>query len=110
MFNLDDNENILSREHLPQRFLLQLESPAPDQSVSESRHQEKKPLPKSIQSIDAVRDKAESAAIHQALKSAKYNKSKAAQMLGISRNKLYRKLKQLGLVDYHGHYLEEDNI
>ncbi|MGI9533825.1 MAG: helix-turn-helix domain-containing protein, partial [Thermodesulfobacteriota bacterium] len=43
-------------------------------------------------------DKIEKQTLRQALKEAKGNKSKAAKMLGISRDTLYRKIKEYEIV------------
>lgn len=105
LFNLEDDGNALQLHHLPPRFLNQLEKPVPKGGVEASMAPKPAPV---RQSMDAVRQDAESKALQEALKDARYNKSVAAQMLGISRTKLYRKLRQLGLMDENGHYQEKN--
>lgn len=114
LFNLEEGENILTKAHLPQRFLQQLETSSEvkesetksTESLNEPKSEESIKQPVKGHSMNAAKNRAESHALQNALKEAKYNKSLAAQMLGISRNKLYRKLKQFGLVDKNGHYVD----
>jgi DNA-binding NtrC family response regulator len=55
--------------------------------------------PKSIKPLDELLMEFEQRLIETALKQARSNKSRAAEILGISRPRLYRRIKELGLPD-----------
>lgn len=108
LFNLEDNELVLEKRHLPPRFLSQLDARNEQPDTHEAQPIQETVRSHPLQGMDAARFKAESQALQEAMKTARYNKSVAAKILGISRNKLYRKLKQLGLLSSQGKYLEQN--
>lgn len=130
IFNLEEGEHILTPAHLPQRFLaainhdhdaavLEAAAPAaPRRKQAPEREQAPEAPPlhgvsagnveKAVQSISEARNDTEIRVLQEAMKKAKYNKCVAAQILGISRSHLYRKLKQLGLMGERGRYREEN--
>lgn len=80
--------NLISLQDLPFRFRTALDA------------QEQSPPPKtSSLFLDPLLTKAETRLITLALERSKYNKSKAADLLGINRARLYRRMEQLGIED-----------
>lgn len=57
------------------------------------------PVPPALTSLDELLTQVERRLIEYALQRARQNKSKAADLLGISRPRLYRRIKELGLPD-----------
>src|SRR4029077_16942694 len=57
------------------------------------------PLPPSITPLDPMLTHLERRLIEQALHRARQNKSRAAELLDISRPRLYRRIKELGIPD-----------
>lgn len=86
--NLEPTEKILRLSHLPPRFL-NSGSPA-DSTRKRVRGAKKSPL-------DEIRSEAEREAIVAALQQCRGNCTRAAVKLGISRTKLYSRLKQFGI-------------
>ncbi len=91
IYTLEDNEgdrDLLTIHHLPDRFLRELrnECPKPGEEVQ--------PGERNLAKAGA---QAERKALMAVLESTKYNKTLAAQVLGISRNKLYKKMRDFGL-------------
>ena len=90
LYSLEDREHVLAVRHLPERFLREMRA---------TPHKEE------LEKISVVEDqdlakagaKAERKVIQTVLASTKYNKTLAARVLGISRNKLYKKMRDLGL-------------
>lgn len=56
-------------------------------------------IPSTIQPLDEILTQVERRMIETALRQARRNKSRAADLLGISRPRLYRRIKELGLPD-----------
>ncbi len=94
VYALEEGENILTMGHLPVRFMREAEiiheAAAPDADV------------RSVRGILAEAGAhAERKILRDTLKSFQYNKAKTARALGISRSKLYRKLRERGLLTDH---------
>lgn len=119
LYAREENGGILSVAQLPEHFLQAVEdrpglsgrlTPQGRESGARQRPGEQRPTdrhqadhhqieqPPAEQFLDEVSADAEREAIIAALERAAYNKSVVARDLGISRNKLYRKLHALGLV------------
>lgn len=88
LYSLEDDGDVLALRHLPERFLRELRSARPKagEEVLLDEH-------------DMIKAGAlaERKALMAALVSTEYNKTLAARVLGISRNKLYKKMRDLGL-------------
>lgn len=102
LYALEDDENILTIRHLPERFFTELSNSDPKMGMGiflKKKSQGEPSSPKSEPSVNLAEAgaQAERTAIHAALSATKYNKTLAARMLGISRNKLYKKIRDLGL-------------
>ncbi|MFQ9491861.1 MAG: helix-turn-helix domain-containing protein [Bilophila wadsworthia] len=69
--------------------------------LTNSRDQRKELCPDSL-NLDEVRAQAERKALLLALSSTKYNKTLTARVLGISRNKLYKKMRDFNLLSPSG--------
>ncbi len=82
---------LIRPEELPFRFRTGTES---QKLVAAPRVQ---PVP-----LDALLERVEREQIEAALVAAKQNKSRAAELLGINRPRLYRRMEQLGIVDQEG--------
>lgn len=94
LFCLEENENILFTRHLPERFFreLRVEQPGPEREAA----------PPDSQKMDEASAQAERKALLNALSGTKYNKTLAARVLGISRNKLYKKMREVDLLPTTG--------
>ncbi|MCE5333407.1 MAG: sigma 54-interacting transcriptional regulator [Desulfobacteraceae bacterium] len=91
IYTLEDDEGegrVLTLHHLPDRFLRELHSEHP--RTAEAIQPEERDLAK-------AGAQAERKTLAAVLASTHYNKTLAARVLGISRNKLYRKMRDLGL-------------
>lgn len=102
LYALEDSDDILTVQHLPERFLTELQGSDPKQGQIPSRKNKNHDEPSPPQAgagvnLAEANAQAERAAIRAALSAAKFNKSVAARKLGISRNKLYKKIRDLGL-------------
>ncbi len=110
LYSMPPDATILTAAELPERFVSGLDgtaqpqpeipaqlppseqTPAPDPGVRPV------PAPGPEKGLSEVSAEAEKEAIRQALERCRYNKSLAAKALGISRNKLYKKLHDYGLL------------
>ncbi|MEA4858167.1 MAG: sigma 54-interacting transcriptional regulator [Solidesulfovibrio sp.] len=88
LYTLEGDGDILTLRHLPERFLRELRSDRP-----ESREE----LPLEAPDLAKAGAQAERKTLMSVLASTEYNKTLAARVLGISRNKLYKKMRDLGL-------------
>lgn len=88
LYDMEDGEGMLSVHHLPARFFRETGNEAP--KAVQRRQGE-------LQKLAEASAEAERKALLSALASAKNNKSMAAQLLGISRNTLYKKIRDLNL-------------
>lgn len=93
LYSLGEDQGVLTTSHLPPRFMRELQSAAegrtlsePDDAVQESEN------------FSEASARAERKVLWDALVKARYNKVLAARTLGISRSKLYRKLREYGLL------------
>ena len=88
LYSLEDDGDVLTIDHLPDRFLREMRNerpkPADDFQVEE-------------QNLAKAGAEAERKVLSAVLASTEYNKTLAARVLGISRNKLYKKMRDLGL-------------
>ncbi|MBY0409751.1 MAG: sigma-54-dependent Fis family transcriptional regulator [Burkholderiaceae bacterium] len=89
---LAEGEDTIHWEHLPDDLVQALESAAPQHAAAPSQTQSAKEAPTELNLHQLS-----SAAIDQALQTARGNMSQAARQLGISRQTLYRKLAARGL-------------
>lgn len=94
LFNLEEDEKVLSTRHLPERFFRELLTEQPE-------IKEKELCPDNL-NLDEVGAQAERRALLLALSSTKYNKTLTARVLGISRNKLYKKMRDFNLLSPSG--------
>ena len=94
LFNLEEDEKVLSTRHLPERFFRELLTEQPE-------IKEKELCPDNL-NLDEVGAQAERKALLLALSSTKYNKTLTARVLGISRNKLYKKMRDFNLLSPSG--------
>ena len=88
LYNLEGEGNMLTLSHLPERFLREL------------RHERPKAAEDAWgvgQDLAKAGAQAERKVLLSVLLSTEYNKTLAARVLGISRNKLYKKMRDLGL-------------
>ena len=94
-------DNILTKELLPTRFINAIQPPSLPQSHTDTVPAKTTPVWANDINVDLyeVTSDAERNLIKQALKKCRYNKSSVAKKLGISRNKLYRKLHEYGLLE-----------
>jgi DNA-binding NtrC family response regulator len=88
LYSLEGDGDILNINHLPDRFLSEMRSERP--RVAEDVRVEEQALAK-------AGAEAERKVLVAVLASTEYNKTLAAQVLGISRKKLYKKMRDLGL-------------
>lgn len=88
LYSLDNDGNFLTISHLPERFLRELNNAS---AVPSNTNQ---PVEQNLAKAGA---EAERKALLSVLASTEYNKTLAARILGISRNKLYKKMRDLGL-------------
>lgn len=99
-------DNVLTVEELPARFIKGLQKvarkdghPHPQNQTQAERSAADTSREKRVdRNLSEVSAEAEKEAIRQALEQCHYNKSLVAQMLGISRNKLYKKLHEYELL------------
>ncbi|MDR0466542.1 MAG: sigma 54-interacting transcriptional regulator [Deltaproteobacteria bacterium] len=88
LYNLEGEGNMLTLSHLPERFLRELRHERP-KAVEEAWGEE--------QNLAKAGAQAERKVLLSVLSGTEYNKTLAARVLGISRNKLYKKMRDLGL-------------
>ncbi len=103
LYARENNTSIFSVSHLPERFLNAVHAENGEQNESENMlavspvaTHSASDSKKQLADVSAA---AERQAIIDALQRSAYNKSLAARELGISRNKLYKKLREFGLID-----------
>lgn len=92
LYSLDDDQDALAIRHLPQRFIRKL------QDASTEVKTERKDVASVKQSLYMASSNTECTVLRDALVRLRYNKVLVAQELGISRSKLYRKLRKYGLL------------
>ncbi len=88
LFSLEGDGGILTLRHLPERFL---------QEMRDDRPKTEDKIPPRLPDLAKAGANAERKTLMEVLASTEYNKTLAAQILGISRNKLYKKMRDLGL-------------
>ncbi len=91
LYSLGDDQNVLAIQHLPNRFMRELQglsavSPESTQAEHTGRN------------LFEASARAERKVLWDTLVSSRHNKVLAARTLGISRSKLYRKLREYGLL------------
>lgn len=101
LYTLGDKGDTLGVRHLPKRFLQELGVEATEVRPAAT---EQRPTPEPERATEApvrlctASARAERNALAAALANVRYNKSAAAKVLGISRSKLYRKLREYKLL------------
>lgn len=90
VYDMDTSERMLAVKHLPARFLKEVELPGLTEPQPAVLNEPQK--------LSQVSAEAERKALLAALEKAHNNKSAAAQVLGISRNKLYKKMRDFNVV------------
>jgi transcriptional regulator with PAS, ATPase and Fis domain len=88
LLSLDPSENILKLCHLPESFLRELHNDS---------HEVDDGIISGISNLTKAGASAERTTLMRVLTSTQYNKTRAAHVLGISRNKLYKKMREFGL-------------
>ena len=93
LYSLGDDQSVLTVQHLPPRFMRELEAAAVAGTIpyAEDSRQDS-------QNFSEASARAERKVLWDALVNSRYNKVLAARTLGISRSKLYRKLREHGLL------------
>ena len=91
LYSLGDDQSVLTVQHLPPRFMRELEAVAGTIPDAEDSRQDS-------QNFSEASARAERKVLWDALVNSRYNKVLAARTLGISRSKLYRKLREHGLL------------
>lgn len=94
LFNLEEDEKVLSTRHLPERLFRELLTEQPEIRGKEL-------CPSSL-SLDEVGAQTERKALLFALSSTECNKTLTARVFGISRNKLYKKMRDFNLLSPSG--------
>ncbi|GHT86595.1 sigma-54-dependent Fis family transcriptional regulator [Betaproteobacteria bacterium] len=89
LYSLEDDGDILTIQHLPDRFLKELRN-AQKERESETPADD-------VLNLTQVGAQAERRTLLSVLESTENNKARAARLLGISRNTLYRKIRALGV-------------
>lgn len=88
LYSLDSGGDFLTVSHLPERFLRELSTERPQTPE----------VPQVVErNLAKAGAQAERKALLAVLASTEYNKTLAARILGISRNKLYKKMRDFGL-------------
>ena len=95
LYSLEEGNDMLAVRHLPERFMHELR--VTPQTDSHEEYQAE-----SSQDLAKAGANAERKVIQTVLASTRYNKTLAAQVLGISRNKLYKKMRDFGLHSQKG--------
>ena len=93
LYSLEDDGDFLTLSHLPERFFRELCSYSP--KIAEEASSEE-------QNLSKAGAQAERKTLLTVLATTEYNKTLAARILGISRNKLYKKMRDFGLHSPHG--------
>lgn len=88
LYSLEDDGTLLTINHLPDRFLEEMHSEKLEK-VKEGETES--------HDLTKARAEAEKKVLLAVLKSTEHNKAMAARILGISRNKLYKKMRDFGL-------------
>lgn len=88
LYSLDNEGDLLSISHLPERFL---------NEMRQERSKAAEEIQVEEQDLAKAGAQAERKVLLAVLASTEYNKTLAARVLGISRNKLYKKMRDLGL-------------
>lgn len=88
LYSLEDESSVLTLNHLPDRFLQELGDERPTDAESVRREE---------RDLARAGAEAERKVLLSVLSSTNHNKTLAARALGISRNKLYKKMRDLGL-------------
>lgn len=98
LYSLGEDQEILEIRHLPQRFIRKLQDASTEQEASTEGESERGDNTGVKQSLYMASSNTECKVLRDALARLRYNKVLVAQELGISRSKLYRKLRKYGLL------------
>ena len=93
LYSLGDDQSVLTVQHLPPRFMRELEAAAVAGTIPDAEDSRQ-----DSQNFSEASARAERKVLWDALVNSRYNKVLAARTLGISRSKLYRKLREHGLL------------
>ena len=93
LYSLGDDQSVLTVQHLPPRFMRELEAAAVAGTIPDAEGSRQ-----DSQNFSEASARAERKVLWDALVNSRYNKVLAARTLGISRSKLYRKLREHGLL------------
>jgi transcriptional regulator with PAS, ATPase and Fis domain len=88
LYSLEKEGTVLTLNHLPERFI---------QELRKERPKDAEAIQVEGQDLAKAGAEAERKVLLSVLSSTEYNKTLAARILGISRNKLYKKMRDLGL-------------
>jgi transcriptional regulator with PAS, ATPase and Fis domain len=99
LYSLGDTGDILTPGHLPERFLQEFRRKCRNEGVEAEEESTDMPFFPENETLASIGARSERQALQAALRRTEYNKTLAARMLGISRNKLYKKMRELGLRD-----------
>ncbi|GHU38799.1 hypothetical protein AGMMS50256_38340 [Betaproteobacteria bacterium] len=89
LYSLEDEGDVLTIQHLPERFLRELRNTR--------KERENKTPEGDVLNLTQAGAQAERRTLLSVLESVENNKARAARLLGISRNTLYRKIRALGV-------------
>jgi transcriptional regulator with PAS, ATPase and Fis domain len=97
LYSLGDEGDVLTLGHLPERFLQEFRRAFRNEGVEAPEEAAGRPFFPVNETLASAGARSERQALQAALKRTEYNKTLAARVLGISRNKLYKKMRELGL-------------
>lgn len=89
LYSLGDDQSVLTVQHLPPRFMRELEAAVVAGTIPDAEDSRQ-----DSQNFSEASARAERKVLWDALVNSRYNKVLAARTLGISRSKLYRKLRE----------------
>jgi PAS domain S-box-containing protein len=97
LYSLGDEGGVLTLGHLPERFLQEFRRECRNEGVEAPEEAAGLPFFPENETLASAGARSERRVLQAALKRTEYNKTLTARVLGISRNKLYKKMRELGL-------------